>query len=148
MLPLISNGPLNRKVKGMRNLFGKFICAACLMGMASCASAGQTYTWQDIRQEVGPTALKPEKEAYLKIYTKEDEVNDGGYLWVRGLRYNIFTDDGRLIESVRNDNTPDTFTLSPGKYVIVPLGSRQYKNEIIGAILAPGKLTEVHMMGG
>jgi hypothetical protein len=118
------------------------------MVMASCASAAQMYTWQDIKQEVGPTVPKPATEAYLKVYTKEEEVNDGGYLWVRGLRYNIFSDKGKLIESVRNDNTPNTFTLSPGKYVIVPLGSRQYKNEIIGAILQPGKLTEVHMMGG
>ena len=132
----------------MRNIIEKLIFPACLMGMASCASAGQTYTWQDIKQEVGPTVAKPSTEAYLKVYTKEEEVNDGGYLWVRGLRYNIFSDNGKLIESVRNDNTPNTFTLSPGKYVIVPLGSRQYKNDVIGAILEPGKLTEVHMMGG
>ena len=131
----------------MRNIIGKFIFTMCLMGMASYASAGQTYTWQDIKQEIGPIP-KSATEAYLKVYTKEEEVNDGGYLWVRGLRYNIFSDDGKLIESVRNDNTPNTFTLSPGKYVIVPLGSRQYKNEIIGAILEPGKVTEVHMMGG
>jgi hypothetical protein len=131
----------------MRNFISQFITIFCLAGMASCASAGQTYTWQDIKQEVGPTVPKPAKEAYLKVYTKEEEVNDGGYLWVRGLRYNILSADGKIIESVRNDNTPDTFALLPGKYVIVPL-ERQYKNEIIGAILEPGKLTEVHMMGG
>lgn len=131
----------------MSNLVRKFISIFCLIGMASCASATQNYTWQDIKQEVGPIG-KPATEAYLKVYTKEEEVNDGGYLWMRGLRYNIFSDNGKLIESVRNDNTPNTFTLSPGKYVIVPLGSRKYKNEIIGAILEPGKLTEVHMMGG
>jgi len=131
----------------MRHTIEKFMCVVCLMGMASCASAGTTYTWQNIKQEVGPSVPKPVKEAYLKVYTKEEEVNDGGYLWVRGLRYNIFSGDGKLIESVTNDNTPNTFTLSPGKYVIVPL-DRQYKDQIIGAVLEPGKLTEVHMMGG
>ena len=103
--------------------------------MASWASADQRYTWQDVKQEVGPTVAKPATESYLKVYTKEEEVNDGGYLWVRGLRYNIFSDKCKLIESVRNDNTPNTFTFSSGKYVFVPLGSRLYKNEIFGGFL-------------
>jgi hypothetical protein len=132
----------------MRILIGKFITIACLLGMAGYADAAQSYTWQDIKQAVAPTTPTPSTEAYLKVYTKSEEVNDGGYLWVRGPRYTIFSGEGKLVKSVTNESgTPNTFTLSPGKYVIVP-DDGQSKKEIVGAVLEPGKLTEVHMMGG
>ena len=127
----------------------KFIViAVSLLGLAGCASAGKNYTWQDIKQEVGPVVPKPDTMAYLKVYTKVEEVNDDGYLWTRGKPYTIFSAEGKKIQWVRNsDGTPDLVTLPPGKYVIVP-DSWNDKNEITGADLVQGKLTEVHMMGG
>ena len=58
-----------------------------------------------------------------------------------------FSDKGKAIKAVRNDSgTPNIFTLLPGKYVIVPDDSL-YKNEIIGSVLEPGKLTVIHLPG-
>jgi len=126
----------------------KFIGIVCLVGMVGCATAGQTFTWQDIKKEVGPTAPKPVTDSYLEVYTKVEEFNDGGeVLGVRGIPYTIFSSDGNKTKWVRNDSsTPDLVTLPPGKYVIVPDGTEN--KEIIGAILEKGKLTEVHLMGG
>ncbi len=116
--------------------------------LTGCASIGPTYTWQDIKKEVGPVEPKPVTVAYLKVYTKTEEVNEDGYLWVRGIPYTIFSSDGKRIKSVRNaDGSPDLVTLPPGRYVIVP-DVWKPKNEITGAILVQGKLTEVHIMGG
>jgi hypothetical protein len=89
----------------MRYIIGKFITIVCLVGMASYASAA---AWQDVKQESGPVAPKP--DAYL-------------------------------------DEDPKLITLPPGKYVIVP-ETNMTKTEIVGVILEPGQLTEVHMMGG
>ena len=91
---------------------------------------------------------KLDTKAYLKVYTKVEEVNDSGYDWVRGIPFTIFSADGKKIQWVRNDDgTPTLVTLPPGKYVIVPDGWNN-KNVVIGADLVQGKITEVHMLGG
>jgi hypothetical protein len=105
----------------------KFIITIFLLGMASSANAMAT-------------------EAYLKVYTNTEEVNDGGYLWVRNVPYTIFSANGKKTKWVRNDSGKDLVTLPPGKYVIVPDGTEN--KEIIGANLEQGKITEVNLMGG
>jgi len=131
----------------MNNLCLKIMGVVCFISMAGCASASQTFTWQDIKQQVGPVVPKAPTVGYLQVFTKDETVNDGGYLWQRGPRYLIYTANGKRITWSENDGGPNTFTLAPGKYVIVPY-DREYRNEITGAILEPGKVTEVHMMGG
>jgi len=108
----------------------KFFTTICLLGMASSANA------------MSNTAT----EAYLKVYTNTEEVNDGGYLWVRNIPYTILSANGKKIKWVRNDSGKDLVTLPSGKYVIVSGGTEN--KEIIGAILEQGKLTEVNLMGG
>jgi hypothetical protein len=108
----------------------KFIITICLLGMASSANA----------------MTKTANDAYLKVFTKTEEVNDGGYLWVRNIPYTIFSDKGKKTKWVRNDSGKDLVILPPGKYVIVSGGTEN--KEIIGAVLEQGKLTEVHLMGG
>jgi len=109
----------------MRNIIVIFIFAVCLAGMANYASADPV-------------------ESYLEVYTQVQEINDGGYLWVRGTPYTIFSDDGKKTKWVRNDSGKDLVTLPPGKYRIVLDGMD--KNQGLGAIVEEGKLTEVHLM--
>lgn len=131
----------------MRNMIGSLTVFVFLAGMANCAgAASQVYTWQDVKQEVGPAASKPVSDAYLKVYTENTRVNEGGHTYNIRLPYTIFSADGKKIKWVRNRYTY-LVTLPPGKYVIVPDGWEN-RNQIIGAILEQGKLTEVHMMGG
>ena len=73
----------------MRNFIGRIVGVICLMGMTNYASADQIYSWRNIKQEATPTTPKPAAVGYLKVYTNSQEVNDGGYLWVRGPRYTI-----------------------------------------------------------
>lgn len=126
----------------MRNLIGQFITIVCLVGMTSYASAAN---WQDIKQESGPVVLKP--EAYLKVYSEARVFKDGDIPKVDRVPYTIYSADGKKLRWIAfNDEDPKLITLPPGKYVIVP-ETNMTKIEIVGAILEPGQLTEVHMKG-
>jgi hypothetical protein len=126
----------------MRYTIGKFITIICLVGMTSYASAA---TWQDVKQESGPVVLKP--EAYLKVYSEARVFRDGDIPKVDRVPYTIYSADGKKLRWIAfNDEDPKLITLPPGKYVIVP-ETDMTKTEIVGAILEPGQLTEVHMKG-
>jgi hypothetical protein len=126
----------------MRYIIGKFITIVCLVGMTSYASAAN---WQDIKQESGPVVLKP--EAYLKVYSEARVFKDGDIPKVDRVPYTIYSADGKKLRWIAfNDEDPKLITLPPGKYVIVP-ETNMTKIEIVGAILEPGQLTEVHMKG-
>ncbi|MDE2026961.1 MAG: hypothetical protein KGJ11_00290 [Candidatus Omnitrophica bacterium] len=132
----------------MRTTIGKFIGIICLVAMAGCASASKHYTWQDINREVVPQEPKPEPEAYLKVYTEIEAVNDGDIQRYPHLPYTIFSAEGKKIKYVRNDDeNPELVTLPPGKYVIAPEAWKT-KAKIIGATLEEGRITEVHLKGG
>jgi len=126
----------------MRYVIGRFIAVVCLVGMASYANA---YSWQDTKQEIGPTVPKP--EAYLKVYSEARVYSDGDIPKVSRVPYTIYSADGKKLRWIAfNDEDPKLITLPPGKYVIVP-ETNITKTEIFGAILEPGQLTEIHMKG-
>ena len=126
----------------MRYIIGKFITVFCLMGMASYANAA---TWANIQQQAGPIVIKP--EAYLKVYSEARVYSDGDVPRVTRMPYTIYSADGKKLRWIAfNGNDPKLITLSPGKYVIVP-ETNMTKTEVVGAILKPGELTEVHMKG-
>ena len=126
----------------MRYIIGRFITIVCLVGMAGFANA---YTWQDVKQESGPVVQKP--EAYLKVYSEARVISDGDIPKVNRVPYTIYSADGKKLRWIAfNDEDPKLITLPPGKYVIVP-ETNITKTEVVGAILEPGQLTEVHMKG-
>lgn len=126
----------------MQNIVRKFIGIVFWVVVASCSSA---YTWQDVKQETGPVVPKP--EAYLKVYSEARVFRDGDIPKVDRVPYTIYSADGKKLRWIAfNDVDPKLITLPPGKYVIVP-ETNLTKTEIVGAILKPGQLTEVHMKG-
>jgi len=126
----------------MRYLIGKFVTIVCLAGMTSCANAA---TWQDIQRQAGPVVVKP--EAYLKVYSEARVYSDGDVPRVTRVPYTIYSADGKKVQRVAfNDEDPQVVTLPPGNYVIVPQ-TNMTKSQIVGAVLEPGQLTEVHMKG-
>jgi hypothetical protein len=126
----------------MRYIIGKIIVIVCLVGGASYANAA---TWADVQQQAGPVVPKP--EAYLKVYSEARVFRDGDIPKVDRVPYTIYSADGKALRYIAfNDEDPKLITLPPGKYVIVPV-TNMTKTEIVGAVLAQGRLTEVHMKG-
>jgi hypothetical protein len=129
----------------MRNTIQTLFVVAALVGMAACASASQTYTWQDIKQQSGPVVFKP--EAYLKVYSEARVYMDADVPRVDRVPYTIYSADGKKLRQISfNGEDPKVVTLPPGKYLIVPQ-TNLTKTEAYGAILKDGQLTEVHMSG-
>jgi len=126
----------------MKNLIGKIITVVYLVGFAGYASAA---TWADVQQQSGPVVVKP--EAYLKVYSEARVYSDGDVPRVTRMPYTIYSADGKKLRWIAfNGEDPKLITLSPGKYVIVP-ETNMTKTEVVGAVLKPGQLTEVHMKG-
>ncbi len=126
----------------MRYIIGKFIMIVFLAGMASYANA---YDWKDITKVVAPTV--PKSEAYLKVYSEARVYSDGDIPRVTRMPYTIYSADGKKLRWIAfNGEDPKLITLPPGIYVIVP-ETNITKTQIVGAVLEPGKLTEVHMKG-
>jgi len=109
----------------------KSITLVCLLGMTNLADAQEFL------------ASKSSTEAYLKVYTKLEEINDGGYLWVRGIPYTILRADGKRAQWVSNDSGEELVNLPPGHYKIVPEGTNRAQG--MGATLEHGKLTVIHI---
>jgi hypothetical protein len=129
----------------MRKIIGNVMVMVFLVVLTSWARADQIYTWQKINRDVAPVVPKP--EAYLKVYSEARVFRDGDIPKVDRVPYTIYSADGKKLRWVAfNDEDPKLITLPPGKYVIVP-ETNMTKTEIIGAILEPGQLTEVHMKG-
>lgn len=131
----------------MKNIFGNLMVLTLLVVLSGSANAQQTYTWQDIKQQVGPNMQKSSPQAYLKVFTEAHPYFDGDIQRVNRLPYTVYSTDGKKVKWVAwNDMNPKVVTLPPGKYVIVP-ETRRTKAEIVGANLVQGQLTEVHLKG-
>jgi hypothetical protein len=131
----------------MKNILRNIMAIVFLVVLSGGAHAQQVFTWQDIKQQVGPTVQKSTPQAYLKVFSEAHPYFDGDVQRVNRLPYTIYSADGKKIKWVAwNDRDPKVITLPPGKYVIVP-ETRRTKTEIVGAILKAGKLTEVHLQG-
>ena len=126
----------------MRYIIARLFTIVCLTGMAGHAHAA---TWADVQQQVGPVEVKP--EAYLKVFSEARVYSDGDIPRVTRVPYTIYSEDGKKVRWIAfNGNDPKLITLKPGKYVIVP-ETNMTRSKIIGAILKPGEITEVHMSG-
>jgi len=131
----------------MKNIFGNLMVLILLVVLSGSANAQQAYTWQDIKQQVGPNMQKPSPQAYLKVFTEARPYFDGDIQRVNRMPYTVYSADGKKVKWVAwNDMNPKVVTLPPGKYVIVP-ETRRTKTEIVGANLVQGRLTEVHLKG-
>ncbi len=123
--------------------------ALSLVGVMGCASTTKSYTWQDVKREVGPAVPKP--HGYLKVYTETTDVNDADVHRYPHLPYTIYAPDGKKVKWVKNswsstDEYPEVVALAPGKYVIEP-DVWTTKKEIIGVTIEDARTTEVHLKG-
>ena len=128
----------------------RVIILSMVLGLASivgCASTPKSYTWQDVKREVGPAV--PEPHGYLKVYTETTDTNDADVHRYPHLPYTIYTPAGKKIKWIKNswsstDEYPEAVELAPGKYVIEP-DVWTTKKEIIGATIEDGRTTEIHI---
>jgi len=128
----------------MKHILKQIVSAVCLVGISTSAYA-QSFTWQNINQQDAPSTLQP--KAYLKVYSEAHIYHDMDVQRLDRLPYTIYSADGKKLRFIAyNDFNPKLVTLPPGKYVIVP-ETRRFKEQIVGAVLTPGHLTEVHFKG-
>jgi hypothetical protein len=69
-------------------------------------------------------------QGYLKVYSATDEFNDGDTRYFPHSSYAIYTIDGELFKSVKNqrspaDEIPELVALPAGSYVVVARSNRQ-----------------------
>ena len=118
--------------------------------LAGCSTVARQYHWQDVSRVVEPEANSHIPHGSLVVYTEREEVGT----WTEDRYhpyspYTVYSEDGKKVKYVDNrtsdqDENPERIQLPPGKYIVVPK-THLTKQEIVGAIIQDGKLTEVQL---
>lgn len=123
---------------------------AAVLWLAGCAAYQQNL----VLEPVGPRPTQPSStgtQGSLVVFSAFETDTNLDPEYARHSRYKIFTDDGKLLQTVRNDSGtrfegPVSVELAPGSYRVVARANG-YGPVTVPVVIAANQVTTVHLEG-